>query len=63
MSEDKGKEFLELIDSQNKIQWKIISKLTLLLSRSWNDELLKKELESLVKEHNSISAKINELEI
>ena len=33
--DEKGKQFLELIDEQHNIQWEIISKLSSLISSEW----------------------------
>ena len=63
MSKDeKGKRFLELIDKQNNLQWKIISKLMLLVNTQWNSLELKNELESLVSEHSEITKELNSLD-
>ena len=63
MSEDeKGKRFLELIDKQNNLQWKIISKLMILVNAQWNSLDLKNELESLVSEHSEITKELNSLD-
>jgi len=60
MSEDeKGKQFLELIDKQNNIQWKIITKLNLLIQSKWNSSQLRQDLESLIEEHSKISKELN----
>jgi len=60
MSEDeKGKQFLELIDKQNNIQWKIITKLNLLIQSKWNYSQLRQDLESLIEEHSKISKELN----
>ncbi len=63
MSEDeKGKQFLELIDKQNNIQWKIITKLNLLVQSNWNSSQLRLELESLIEEHSRITKELNSLD-
>jgi len=63
MSEDeKGKQFLELIDKQNNIQWKIIIKLNLLVQSNWNSSQLRLELESLIEEHFRITKELNSLD-
>ena len=63
MDEDeKGKEFLKLIDDQNTIQWNIISKLSSLIKSEWNSTELKTELETLVKEHYKITKDLNSLD-
>lgn len=63
MSEDeKGKKFLELIDKQNNLQWSIISKLTVLVNSNWNSTEIQGQLESLVKEHSTITRELNSLD-
>jgi hypothetical protein len=63
MSEDeKGKQFLELIDKQNNIQWKIITKLNLLVQSNWNSSQLRLDLESLIEEHSKITKELNSLD-
>ncbi|EGG41825.1 hypothetical protein Nlim_1349 [Candidatus Nitrosarchaeum limnium SFB1] len=60
--EEKGKRFLELIDEQNSIQWKIISKLISLINSKWNSSELKIEIESLVENHTKITKELNSLD-
>jgi len=60
--EEKGKRFLELIDEQNSIQWKIISKLISLINSKWNSSELKIEIESLVENHTKITKELNNLD-
>jgi len=63
MSKDeKGKQFLELIDKQNNIQWKVITKLNLLVQSNWNSSQLRLELESLIEEHSKITKELNSLD-
>ena len=63
MSEDdKGKKFLELIDSQNNLQWKIIENLVLLIDVNWESSDTRRELESLVEKHSSITKELNSLD-
>jgi len=63
MSEDdKGKKFLELIDEQSNLQWKIIEKLFFLINAKWNSSDTQNELESLVKKHSGITKEINNLD-
>ena len=62
MSEEKGKRFLELIDQQNNIQWKIIIKLTSLINSKWDSSQLQNEIESLVEKHSKITKEINSLD-
>lgn len=60
--DEKGKRFLELIDKQNNLQWKIVSKLMMLVNVKWDSLELKKELESLVLEHAEITKELNSLD-
>jgi len=63
MSEDeKGKRFLELIDEQNNLQWKIIEKLILLIKQNWGSSEIQKELEYLVENHSTITKELNNLD-
>lgn len=63
MSEDeKGKQFLDLIDKQNNLQWNIIFKLTALIKSEWNLADIKNELESLVNQHSEITKELNSLD-
>jgi hypothetical protein len=63
MSEDdKGKKFLELIDAQNNLQWKIIEKLTFLINAKWNSSETQNELEALVKKYSIITKELNSLD-
>lgn len=64
MSEDeKGRRFLELVDEQNNLHWKIVEKITGLIKENWNSEELKKELESLVDKHSTITKELNSLDV
>ena len=60
--EEKGKQFLELIDEQNNLQWNIISKLNLLIKSEWDSISIKNELELLVNQHSEITRKLNSLD-
>ena len=63
MDEDeKGKEFLKLIDDQNTVQWNIVAKVSSLIKTEWNSIELKNELESLVKDHYKITKDLNSLD-
>jgi hypothetical protein len=63
MDEDeKGKEFLKLIDDQNTVQWNIVAKLSSLIKVEWNSIELKTELETLVKDHYKITKDLNSLD-
>jgi len=60
--DEKGKRFLELIDEQNNLQWRIIAKLSSLISTKWNSIELKNELETLVGKYSKITKEINSLD-
>ncbi len=60
--EEKGTQFLKLIDDQNNIQWKTVAKLTSLISSEWNSEELKNELKIMVEEHSEITKELNSLD-
>ncbi len=63
MDEDeKGKEFLKLIDDQNIVQWNIVAKLSSLIKSEWNSTELKTELETLIKQHYKITKDLNSLD-
>jgi len=60
--DEKGKEFLKLIDDQNTVQWNIVVKLSSLIKEEWNSIELKNELETLVKDHYKITKDLNSLD-
>ena len=60
--DEKGKEFLKLIDDQNTVQWNIVAKLASLIKSEWNSTELKTELETLVKDHYKITSDLNSLD-
>jgi hypothetical protein len=60
--DEKGKEFLKLIDDQNTVQWNIVAKVSSLIKTEWNSIELKNELESLVKDHYKITKDLNSLD-
>jgi len=60
--DEKGKEFLKLIDDQNTVQWNIVAKLSSLIKSEWNSTELKTELETLVKDHYKITKDLNNLD-
>ena len=62
MDDEKGKEFLKLIDDQNTVQWNIVAKLSSLVKVEWNSIELKTELETLVKDHYKITKDLNSLD-
>ena len=60
--DEKGKEFLKLIDDQNTVQWNIVAKLSSLIKTEWKSNELKNELETLVKDHYKITKDLNSLD-
>ena len=60
--DEKGKEFLKLIDDQNTVQWNIVAKLSSLIKSEWNSIELKNELKTLVKDHYKITKDLNNLD-
>ena len=60
--DEKGKEFLKLIDDQNTVQWNIVAKLSSLVKVEWKSTELKNELEILVKDHYKITKDLNNLD-
>ncbi len=58
--DEKGKQFLELIDEQNNLQWSIVAKLSSLISSKWNSIELQNELETLVEKHSKITKEIKQ---
>ena len=60
--DEKGKEFLKLIDNQNTVQWNVVAKLASLINSEWNSDELKSELEALVKDHYKITKDLNSLD-
>ena len=61
--DEKGKEFLKLIDNQNTVQWNIVAKLSSLIKSEWNSMELKTEVEDLVKQHYKITKDLNSLDV
>ncbi len=63
MNDDKkGKEFLELIDEQNNLQWGIVTKLSSLINSKWNSTELQNDLEALVEKYSKITKELNSLD-
>ena len=60
--DEKGKEFLKLIDDQNTVQWNVVAKLSSLIKEEWDSTELKNELETLVKNHYKITKDLNSLD-
>ena len=61
-NDEKGKEFLKLIDDQNTVQWNIVAKLSSLVKVEWKSTELKNELKTLVKDHYKITKDLNSLD-
>ncbi len=60
--DEKGKRFLELIDEQNNLQWRIVTKLSSLIDSKWNSVELQNELEALVEKYSKITKELNSLD-
>jgi len=60
--DEKGTQFLKLIDDQNNHQWSIVAKLSALIDSNWDSAELKTELESLVEKHSEITKELNSLD-
>ncbi len=60
--DEKGKQFLELIDEQNNLQWNIVAKLSSLISSKWNSIELQNELETLVEKYSKITKELESLD-
>jgi hypothetical protein len=60
--DEKGKRFLELIDDQNNLQWKIVAKLSSLINSKWDSIELQNELETLVEKYSKTTKDLNSLD-
>ncbi len=60
--DEKGKRFLELIDEQNNLPWRIVAKLSSLISSKWNSIELQNELETLVEKYSEITKDLDSLD-
>ncbi|MBL7001498.1 MAG: hypothetical protein ISR80_01890 [Nitrosopumilus sp.] len=60
--DEKGKQFLELIDEQSNLQWSIVAKLSSLVNSKWDSVELQNELETLVEQHSKITKELNSLD-
>ena len=60
--DEQGKQFLELIDEQNNLQWSIVVKLSSLINLKWNSVELQNELTTLIEKHSKITKEINSLD-
>jgi len=56
--DEKGKQFLELIDEQSNLQWKIVAKISSLISSKWDSVELQNELETLVEKYSKITKEL-----
>ena len=61
-NDEKGKQFLKLIDDQNNLQWNIVAKLSSLVNLKWDSNELQQELEVLVEKHSKITKELNSLD-
>ena len=60
--DEKGKQFLELIDEQSNLQWRIVAKLSSLISLKWDSIELQNELETLVEKYSKITKELESLD-
>jgi len=60
--DEKGKQFLELIDEQSNLQWKIVARVSSLISSKWNSIELQNELETLVEKYSKITKELESLD-
>ena len=59
MNDDgKGKQFLELIDEQSNLQWRIVAKVSSLISSKWDSIELQNELETLIEKYSKITKEL-----
>ena len=56
--DEKGKQFLELVDEQSNLQWRIVAKLSSLIDSKWNSIELQNELETLVEKYSKITKEL-----
>ncbi len=60
--DEKGKQFLELIDEQSNLQWKIVARVSSLISSKWDSIELQNELETLVEKYSKITKELESLD-
>ena len=60
--DERGKQFLEVIDEQSNLQWKIVAKVSSLISSRWNSIELQNELETLVEKYSKITKELESLD-
>ncbi|KAF6249206.1 hypothetical protein HX860_03135 [Marine Group I thaumarchaeote] len=56
--DEKGKQFLELIDEQSNLQWRIVAKVSSLISSKWDSIELQNELETLIEKYSKITKEL-----
>ena len=56
--DEKGKQFLELIDEQSNLQWSIVAKVSSLISSKWDSIELQNELETLIEKYSKITKEL-----
>jgi len=61
-NDEKGKQFLELIDEQNNLRCSIVTKVSSLINSKWNSIELQNELETLIEKYSKITKEINSLD-
>lgn len=59
MDGQEGSRFLELIDEQSSLQWRIVSSVSALIESGWESARIRGELERMVSRHGSITRDIN----
>ena len=60
--DEKGKQFLELVDEQSNLQWRIVAKVSSLISSKWDSIELQNELETLVEKYSKITKELESLD-
>jgi len=60
--DEEGKRFLELIDEQSNLQWRIVAKVSSLIGSKWNSIELQNELETLVEKYSKITKELESLD-
>ncbi len=60
--DEKGKQFLELVDEQSNLQLRITAKVSSLIGSKWNSIELQNELETLVEKYSKITKELESLD-
>ena len=60
--DEKGKEFLKLINDQNTVQCNVVAKLSSLIKEERNSTELKNEFKTLVEDYYKITKDLNSLD-